>query len=357
MLTGRVAGVVDSIADLAARASLPFEVVHPAAVVERPPPRTLGPAHPAFERLLRWPHPDAFRVLLSDVRVAGADPVVLTADRRALRESAFDRDQLERNPVMHQRLVHTRRRRERHLLLAGPWAHNHFHWFLDLLPRAALLPLDEEPDAPVLVPPGLTATQVASLDRIGIPAERRRSLPRTLPAVAAELAVDELWFPSMAGGTGNPPTWAVDWLRERLALDTPPGPRERLYVSRADAHSRRVVDEPALEALLRRYGFVPFLPGGFPLQEQLARFAAAEVIVGAHGAGLTGLLAARDATVVELFEPGYVNGCFYALSAAAGLDYWYVLGAPAEEGGIRVDLAAVERTLAAAGLDARSGAA
>lgn len=351
MLGGRVTGVVDSVADLAAAEGWPFEMLRPGATVQRRPPRTLGPAHPAFERLARWEHPPAFRALLRRARIAGADPLVLTSDRRALLESSFDREQLERNEALHRRLGPTRRRRGRHLALVGPWSHNHFHWFLDLLPRLALLPLDEEPDAPVVIPASTSALQRESLARAGVAPERLVPLPHPVRGLLPELLVDELWFPSLTGRTtGNPPSWVVDWLRERLAPEARGGRGTRLYVSRADASARRVVDEPAVVELLRERGFEPILPGTLPLGEQLARFAAAEAVVGAHGAGLVGLFAARDATVVELFEPGYVNGCFYSLSDAAGHDYWYVLGRPAGGDDVSVDLDVLRRTLDAAGL-------
>lgn len=357
MLGGRVSGVVESVAQLAAAEGWPVEVVHPAQTVARRPPRTVGADHPAFERLLTWEHPPAFRALIPGARIAGADPLVFTRDRRALLESTFDRYQLDRHEAMRRRLGPTRRRRGRHLALVGPWSHNHYHWFLDLLPRLALLPVAEEPDAPVVVPASVSALQRRSLELAGIDAGRLVRAPGPLRGLRPELLVDELWFPSMTGrSTGNPPAWVVDWLRDRLAPDAPTGRcRRRLYVSRADAGSRRVADEERVAALLSEHGFERILPGALPLEEQLARFAEAEAVVGAHGAGLVGLFAARDATVIELFSPEYVNGCYYAMSDAAGHDYWYLVGAPATGGDVVVDLDALERTLAAAGLAAGAG--
>jgi hypothetical protein len=349
----RVSGIVDSIVALAAAEGWPCEVLRPEQTVDRKPPQTVGTAHPAFDRLRTWTHPAVFRALIADARVAGLDPLVLTRDRRALLESTFDREQLERNPVMARRLGPTRRRRGRHLALVGPWSHNHFHWFLDLLPRLALLPLDDEPEAPVVVPATISALQRESLQRCGIPSNRLVPMPAPRFGFTPEVRTDELWFPSLTGRTtGNPPSWVVHWLRERLAPISRAVSGRRLYVSRADAALRRVVNEPEVEAELRRRGFETILPGTLSLAEQMERFACAQAVVGAHGAGLVGTFAARDATIVELFEPGYVNGCFYALAEAAGHDYWYLLGADAGDGDITVDLARLRDTLDAAGLAA-----
>jgi hypothetical protein len=351
VIVGRVSGVVESVVASAAREGWSCEVLRPEQTVDRRPPQTVGATHPAFDRLITWTHPPVFRALIQDARVAGLDPLVLTADRRALIESSFDREQLDRNPVMARRLGPTRRRRGRHLALVGPWSHNHFHWFLDLLPRLALLPLEKEPGAPVVVPATVSALQRESLERCGVAADRLVPVPAPRLGLTPDLRLDELWFPSLTGRTtGNPPGWVVDWLREHLAPYGRSGRPTRLYVSRADAAGRRVANEPEVEAELRRRGFETILPGTLSLAEQLARFADAEAIVGAHGAGLVGMFAARDATIVELFEPGYVNGCFYALADAAGHDYWYLLGAAAGEGDIVVDLTSLRRTLDAARL-------
>jgi hypothetical protein len=348
---GRVSGIVESVVSSAAAEGWPCEVLRPEQTVERRPPQTVGTAHPAFDRLLTWTHPPVFRALIAGARIAGLDPLVLTGDRRALVESTFDREQLDRNPVMARRLGPTRRRRGRHLALVGPWSHNHFHWFLDLLPRLALLPLDDEPQTPVVVPATISALQRESLERCGIAPGRLVAAPAPRFGLTPELSTDELWFPSLTGRTtGNPPSWVVDWLRERLAPIGRAGRATRLYVSRADAALRRVVNEPEVEAELRRRGFETILPGTLSLAEQLERFAGAEAVVGAHGAGLVGTFAAHDATIVELFEPSYVNGCFYALADAAGHDYWYLLGADAGEGDIAVDLTSLRRTLDAARL-------
>src|SRR3954447_3965031 len=213
-----VRGVAERIEDVAEPGSV--EVLHPAREIERTP---LAGDPPVFARERTHRHPAAFRAVLRDAHVAGVEPLVLTRDRRALLASTYDREQLDLNPVMQGRLPLSRRLRGPHALLTQPWARNHFHWLLDTLPRAALLP---ERDVPVIVPAGLTDDQRWSLTRAGIAERRLVELD-----VGGHLRIDELIFPSLVGGTGNPPRWALDWLRERLVSPPGPAPR-RLYVSR-----------------------------------------------------------------------------------------------------------------------------
>jgi capsular polysaccharide biosynthesis protein len=338
---GHVQGRIDSLREEAARQGIGFEAVHPGEAVVRRPVRTLDPVLPrAFHQLRTHRHPEAFRALISNARIAGEEPIVLTANGDVLLESTFDLYQLDRNPVMSARLPRPRRLRGRHACLLNQWSGVYFHWVLDTLPRAGLLPLDD-PDLQVIVPRQMSRFHREALDILGIAQERRVAYDGT------QYAIDQLWFPSL-GRTGNPPRWAVDWLRSTFAPE-PSGKRtRRLYVSRARAPSRRVENEPEVTAMLARHGFEVFEGEGIPFAEQLRVFSEASVIVGPHGAGLVNSFAARDAMVVELMEPRYVNGCYYALADAAGHDYWFLMAESSGESDLRVDVRRLEATLEAA---------
>jgi capsular polysaccharide biosynthesis protein len=129
----------------------------------------------------------------------------------------------------------------------------------------------------------------------------------------------------------------VQWLRERLPARTPEGRPRRLYVTRGGGrHTRRLESEPELWPELERRGFTRIDPGTMSVQDQIDHFAAAEVIVGIHGAALTNLVfAAPGARVLHLFAPGYVKHCFFAiLDAVPGSTYRYLVGdgTPTPEG-------------------------
>ncbi|MEA2436597.1 MAG: hypothetical protein QOF65_1153, partial [Thermoleophilaceae bacterium] len=293
-----------------------------------------------FDRLATHEHPALFRARLPGARVAGLEPLVFTEDRRALLESTFDREQLDANRAMHGRLPVTRRVRGTCAVLTNQWWSGHFHWMLDTLPRIALLPDDAR--SRVLVPAPLRPGQRRSLELAGITKDALVSFH------GGHVQIDEAIVPSLPGRTGNPPAWALEWLRERLA----PSPRRsgrRLYVSRGDVRHRRLANEDALIEVLRPLGFEVVLPGQLPLEEQLRTFAEAELVVAPHGGALVNLLASQEATLVEIFDPRYVNGCYYALTDALGLPYWYVLGEAAPGDDFRVAPEAVVATLRAAG--------
>lgn len=104
-------------------------------------------------------------------------------------------------------------------------------------------------------------------------------------------------------------------------------PARRLYVTRADTKKRRILNEPELQPLLAARGFETVAPGRMPLKEQAQLFAQAEMIVGAHGAGLTNILfAPKGARVVELFPADKVKNTYFLLAKSLGQSYRGVIG-------------------------------
>jgi len=123
-----------------------------------------------------------------------------------------------------------------------------------------------------------------------------------------------------------------------------------LYVSRADARLRTVANEREVVALLGERGFEVFTAADMSLADQLRLFSEATAIVGPHGAGLVNSFAARNAVLIELFEPRYVNGCYYALANALGHEYWYLMCEASGETDLVVDVDRLGATLDRAGL-------
>jgi hypothetical protein len=79
-----------------------------------------------------------------------------------------------------------------------------------------------------------------------------------------------------------------------------PGP-ERIYVSRAGIHRRRLSNEVALLDGLAARGFSVISPETLGLEEQIRLFQDARVVVGVHGSALTNIVWCRDlAGLLEL---------------------------------------------------------
>jgi hypothetical protein len=99
----------------------------------------------------------------------------------------------------------------------------------------------------------------------------------------------------------------------------------RIYISRRDAGQKRgIVNEDAVCELMERHGFEIITPGDMSVEEQIAAFRNAEIIVGPHGAGLANLVYCRSGggtRVIELAQMSYVAGFFVRICQAKQLDY------------------------------------
>jgi capsular polysaccharide biosynthesis protein len=94
-----------------------------------------------------------------------------------------------------------------------------------------------------------------------------------------------------------------------------------------DATKRRIVNETDLVKELVLYGFEVVSLSGMSFADQVRLFDEAEIIVGPHGAGFTNAVFAQPGTtLIELFSPSYINGCFWALANACGHRYGFTVG-------------------------------
>jgi hypothetical protein len=341
--SGTIESIVDYLADDIGEPGR-TEVLRPIETVRRRPPRHVdGLLHEAFAPFREVVHPAVYRATIPGARVLRDSWLTLSRDRRLFVESARgERAFIERECKVGARLPRARAKRARFISLVSIWAPNHYHWLVEALPRLALVGPETLEHVPVLVPPQLSENALLALRALGVRAEA------IVPVEAPHIQVDELVFPSLAGRSGDVNPTSVRWLRERLA-PAAGSDRRKLYVSRVDAPSRPVVNEEAVRELMRARGFDVVVMGDLTLAEQLQMYADASCVIAPHGAALAGLVAARDAVVIELFGAHYVNPCYYTLCEALDLEYWYLIGQPQRGDGVLVDIDALRRTMSAVG--------
>ncbi len=302
--------------------------------------RTIGQVCDVFSPAHAKPSKPLWLLSLRQGRLATPSGVAITADGQVVTETAWDLEQLRLSLPAASRLRTPAHLTGTHASLISLWSENFFHWMLDALPRYAVLERSGlAGEATLIVPERLNGFQTASLAQLGI------SLERTSPYRRQHVQADTLLVPSPAAHTGNPSPWVVSWLRNRLGPKQVEKAGRRLYISRAAAKTRRVVNERPLWQLLRRRGFEWVSPEAMQLAEQIRLFAESSVVIGPHGAAHVNTLFSPRLSLVELFAPVYLNRCNLALADAAGHDYWYVIGRDAGNGNLEAPLDVVEATL------------
>ncbi|VXD25014.1 tetratricopeptide repeat protein [Planktothrix paucivesiculata] len=213
-------------------------------------------------------------------------------------------------------------------VLSGLSGNVYFHWMVDILPRLELLRQSGIKFDQIdwfLVNSYQAPFQRETLTRLGIPEFKILESDRFSHIQAQQLIV-----PSWAGYMGWLQPWAMDTLRRWfLPRGQNPGRNypERIYISRGDATYRRVLNEDEVIQFLRPWGFVTVQLETLSFAEQVALFAQAKVIMGAHGSGLTNILFCQPGTqVIEWMSPHYNRHYYWVISQYLGLEHYCLTG-------------------------------
>jgi capsular polysaccharide biosynthesis protein len=203
---------------------------------------------------------------------------------------------------------------------------NYFHWMFNELPRLELIHkagLTASDIDIFITNPLCTAFQRESLEILEIPSHKVLEAGDDFYAEADQLVVT-----STLRISGHRSRWAHDFLRQSFMMAASANTHQRrLYISRADAGSRRLENEAECLSALAPLGFEKVCLGGLSIREQAALFASAKVIVAPHGAALTNLVFCHPGThVVELFSPTWPRTYYWELSNCARLHYAYLIG-------------------------------
>lgn len=189
---------------------------------------------------------------------------------------------------------------------------NYYHFLMDVLPRWGVFQEcvpGHQPDAvyvPRETPYQEQLLSLLDLDRFPI-------IPVT---PARTVRASTLFVPCLQNPVEMAPSWTVSWLRERLPPKAIADRASRLYVTRGSGrNTRRLVQEELIWPELQKRGFVRVDPGSLSVREQIDTFAAAEVIVGLHGAAMTNVVFAQPGVrILEVFPSNYVKPCFWAIA-------------------------------------------
>ncbi|MEL6404676.1 MAG: glycosyltransferase family 61 protein [Chloroflexota bacterium] len=293
--------------------------------------------------------PAPFVLAIKNGQIWGHHALVTTADKRVILDSLHNHlpymDWVSSGRVHYPKTVGGAWRQITHtaqynsvFVLANLFGNAYYHWVLESLPRLWLYQQLGE-SIPLLVSQPLPNFAQVMLDALGIDNVQMWDATRGV--------ANTLYMPMSLYGTGIPAPCILKQMRQQIMEAFAPLPtvnKPRVYISRAHARKRRVVNEADLEPLLNDYGFEMVHLETLSIPEQIALFAQAEVVIGAHGAGFANLIYSDIVTVLEFFEPSYINTCFYRLANGMGFPYGYLLAA-SDGVQMRVDVDALRAML------------
>lgn len=265
-------------------------------------------------------------VAYDNVSLVGRYPVAFTHKKKMIFEASVNKHVLIRSICANlkgsARTLLSRRKRFQygHLcIFSNIWSSGYFHWTLDDLTRLeALERFRKRSNTPVqlLMVPPVRVWQLDSLRAMGFGEED------LVIWDGGQARVEKLYVsPSRRADKG-----AHEWLRRHAAecagCRAETAASKRIYISRADADERRVVNEREFFSALEARGFELFRLSELDYRAQVRLFWEADFVVGPHGAGLTNMVYSRTgATLFELSPRRDVRDHFQRLCDNLGLVY------------------------------------
>lgn len=211
------------------------------------------------------------------------------------------------------------------LFLEGAWTslcskwnrgENYYHWLTDGLTR--LLVRDSLPeDTKILIPAHPSKFVRETIELLGLS-------DRAVEMETACLQPERYYFCSPMAMTGVRNPLGFAWLRK--AFSSCYGNRNSgspIFLSRRSG-ARVPGNLAELENHIQSIGFEIIDCGEIKVAEQISKVSSAPAVIGLHGAAMTNILWARPGTpVLEIFEPGYLNGCYEQIAYDGDLPHTY----------------------------------
>ena len=252
---------------------------------------------------------------------------------------------------------------DRHLIVHNVWSNGFYHWMTESLVKLESL-RESYQDYHLLLP-------------------SHTSLSQVMAESAGYLGFDKVtWFPKNANLRVPRARFCENTLRQghyhperlkrvrQLIIDNAEvvaAPQDRIYVSRAGASRRRIVNEADVETLVAKHGFRTVRMEALSFKEQVQTMAGAQAVISIHGAGLTNtMFMAPGGKILELYKEYYpkqdvtaltrTHGpsiCYRRLAAVMDLDYYIQFcrptdtAAPVDVADLEVDLEALAQNLSA----------
>ncbi|MBD1397637.1 glycosyltransferase family 61 protein [Pontibacter sp. JH31] len=210
-----------------------------------------------------------------------------------------------------------------------PWAgQNNYHWFFDCLPRLYLVLENIKEPIKIIMRRDMAAYQLETLAFVA------KAYPQAEVVYIGKhekWQVEEFVLPSFVANaqSGYLPPDIGAWLRDKLwrGYGVQRGKhKKRIFISRANARTRRVLNEQALLPLLDRYGFEVVRAEELTYQQQVQLFYDAEAVIAPHGAGLTNLLFSEQCQVLELHPANLIKTHYFLLCKGLCFRYSAVVG-------------------------------
>lgn len=203
---------------------------------------------------------------------------------------------------------------------------NFCHWLVDVFPRIIVSPKSTQ----LLLPKLDLIFHNQSIDMIG--STHRIGQLDDLQAIEIKKLYiidnmgEQLKHPASKGAK-----WAINALQQLRCISNHPKTvntfGDKIYISRGNLQKRRLIEESNVEETLAKLNVTPIALENLSFQDQVAVFSNAKLVVGLHGAGLSGVSIMQDeSNLLEIHGDKYGTPAFRILANANNVNYFSLTG-------------------------------
>ena len=223
---------------------------------------------------------------------------------------------------------------------------NYYHSLVDELPRLFLLhhPAYADREIKLLLPGGPTPVESYFLDKLCPPNVKLFPTKHNRIYTFDEFLFTDFLTRRFAGYL---PHQYLEFFHQRVLPDRERRHDKKILISRKKApNSRNIVNEEELAEALLPLGYQSYVLEDLDLDAQIELFYDASAVVAPHGAGLTNLIYAQNANVLELHPNRDLFPHYYYLCKSLQHPYQYWYGdAETRFSPFRVDVPAIMKLL------------
>ena len=206
-------------------------------------------------------------------------------------------------------------------------SHNYYHWITEILPKIIMLEeLNIEYDWLYLPTLNTFMRETLTLLKIDF---SKIIVANKDTYIEADIVI----APSFVSKSCYSTPWVVDSLRKKFLPHVNKTEKKKVFISREKATYRKIINEDELFTILASKGFEKYHLEEMSFLEQVELFHNAEIIVAAHGAGLTNILFSEPGTkVYEIFQE-HEDDAFWYLSQLLNLNHTCIKTTEFKKGG------------------------
>ncbi|MBD3270340.1 DUF563 domain-containing protein [Candidatus Peregrinibacteria bacterium] len=206
---------------------------------------------------------------------------------------------------------------------------NHYHTLVDAIPRLYLLNQSEYQhidEIKLLFSSEPTTTERFFIDKLA---------PKNIKITVMEkcnslYSIEQLIFPTVMSRSyqkcGYLPSKYIQFFQNKVLPKRASKKTNRIFISRAKAKWRKMINEDELFEALKPYGFKKYFLEDISIEAEIDLFFDADYVIGSLGAGLTNMIFSQKIKVLEIFPNEYVHTYYYYLAKSLNHTYGYCNG-------------------------------